>query len=408
MALISIFHPAFEAVGGAELLCAQQAGALLSLGDKVRVVTFSWDKETWEEKFPDVEVVLAKKRGFFDFLRGNSRRRKTVRRAQRAQRAIGQVDAVVAMNPPASTMLGAMSFRSRRVWQCNEPMRSVHLEHANPRLFHRAKAPPESGTDFATGLWRAQLKRFHEDASYATRTRHAVEVDVEYTRKLDAIYAISEFSRDNARRIYGKCDQVVVYPIVQFPLSTYQRGAIDGTAVEVLAHTRLELLKNVDTVIRGFALMNRVHPKTRLHVVGDGPMRAQLEDLARSLMPANAVVFHGFLPRVELERIYARCDIFTLLTLDEPFGMVFPEAAARGLMLIGPDHGGPLEILDGGRFGQCVDPFDPEALGAALFRCTRFNRVELDRLRSDANRACRERFDVSVVAPKLRKAILGI
>jgi glycosyltransferase involved in cell wall biosynthesis len=93
--------------------------------------------------------------------------------------------------------------------------------------------------------------------------------------------------------------------------------------------------------------------------------------------------------------------VFALLTLDEPFGMVFPEAAARGLLLVGPDHGGPFEIMDGGRLGWPCDPFSPEAFAAALFEINGLDDADVDRRRAKADLACRDRYSEAVIGPQL-------
>jgi glycosyltransferase involved in cell wall biosynthesis len=94
-----------------------------------------------------------------------------------------------------------------------------------------------------------------------------------------------------------------------------------------------------------------------------------------------------------------------LLPVDEPFGMVFPEAAAHGLLLVGPDHGGPLEILDGGRFGWVCDAFSPEQLAEAFARIWALDDATVDRRREEADRACRARYAVDVVGPQLLRLL---
>ena len=87
--------------------------------------------------------------------------------------------------------------------------------------------------------------------------------------------------------------------------------------------------------------------------------------------------------------------------MDEPFGMVYPEAAARGLLLIGPDHGGPMEILDGGRLGSTVDALSPAALVDVLCEIASLSSAEVDRRREAADRACRQRYAREFVGDKL-------
>ncbi len=136
-------------------------------------------------------------------------------------------------------------------------------------------------------------------------------------------------------------------------------------------------------------------------MVGDGPFRDRLEALASVECRPGTVRFHGYLPAEDLQAVYEACDVFALLTLDEPFGMVYPEAAAKGLLLIGPDHGGPLEILDGGRLGWVVDAFSPTALAEALASVWSLDDAEVDRRREEVDRACRSRFGLQAVGPQL-------
>jgi glycosyltransferase involved in cell wall biosynthesis len=259
-----------------------------------------------------------------------------------------------------------------------------------------------SGLEEATRAFARDL-RIHDagmGGNSSLRARHAY--DLEAARGLDLIYAISEFSRDNARRIYGRCREEVIYPIVRFPESGPRRGGLDRSVRRILVHSRLEVLKNIDTVVRGFEVFRASSPvPCELHVVGEGPSRESLESLAGSLCPSGSVRFHGYLSDEALREVYAACDVFALLTLDEPFGMVYPEAAARGLLLVGPDHGGPLEILDGGRLGWTVDAFSPEALAEALARIWGLDDAEVDRRRAEADRACRARFGIEAIGPQL-------
>jgi glycosyltransferase involved in cell wall biosynthesis len=127
--------------------------------------------------------------------------------------------------------------------------------------------------------------------------------------------------------------------------------------------------------------------------------------LARELMPASAFTFHGYLSQEDLDRVYERCDVFALLTIDEPFGMVYPEAAARGLHIVGPDHGGPFEILEGGELGHCIDPFEPEALAEALRELRGLSASESAQRREAAGRSCRARFGEETIEEKLFRAL---
>lgn len=405
MSRIALFHPAFDVPGGAELLCVSEAVALRRLGEAPAFVTLGYDPSRWETLMDGIPVHRVGKYHWTDLFHGWGRMAKISRRGRRAKPLLKNFDAIVAYNHPCNAMLGSFDLPVRKVWQCNEPPRGIHYRDANPVLTARAESSVEA-QDLATQDWRQKLPHFDHQLvpgrSRYLRTRY----DLEQTQNVDHIYAISEFSRDNARTIYGRCGQEVVYPIVNFPGGGITRSGLDRSGLQVLVHSRLELLKNVDTVIRGFARFQHDHPGSHLHLVGDGPARGPLESITQELLPASARTFHGYLPTEDLRAVYERCDVFALLTLDEPFGMVYPEAAAKGLLLIGPDHGGPREILDGGRYGWCVDAFSPEALAQALEEVWALSDAEVDRRRVEADRACRDRYSEAVIGPQLRRVIL--
>lgn len=405
MAKIALFHPAFQTPGGAEFLCAQQARYLATHGDSVELVTLAFDAEKWAGRLEGLPVQVARKRHWTDPFFGVSRLAKLRTRGRRAAQRLAGCEVAVAHNHPCNAMLGASDLNIRKVWQCNEPPRGLHARKANPRLTHWVQQNKDS-QDAASIEWRKVLR--NHDAAVAAKRGFAARVcfDIAQTTRLDHIYAISEFSRDNARAIYGRCGQEVVYPMVRFPEPGKSRSGLDPSGLQVLVHSRLEVLKNIDTVIRGFAAFRTHHADARLHVVGDGAEGDSLKRIARKLMPQDAAIFHGFLPGKDLQAVYDACDVLALLTLDEPFGMVYPEAAARGLLLIGPDHGGPFEILEGGKLGWCVDPFSPEALAQALEEVAGLSDSEADRRRIAADQACRARFSESVIGPQLRRVIL--
>jgi glycosyltransferase involved in cell wall biosynthesis len=174
-----------------------------------------------------------------------------------------------------------------------------------------------------------------------------------------------------------------------------------------LVHTRLEYLKNVEVILSSFAAFRRRHPSALLHIVGEGSAGRDLQALARRLDVSQATRFHGFLSRTDLSAVYDACDVFALLPIDEPFGMVFPEAAARGLLIVGPDHGGPLEILDGGKLGWVCDPFAEESVLDALERVFALSDSEANERRAAADAACRQRYSQSAAGPQLERAVLG-
>lgn len=402
MSRIALFHPEFGATGGAESVLLEEGSCLRSAGDEVTVCAMRFDETRWGGRLDGLalRVLPPYERRRTDALRAIGPLGRRRARARRVTRHLAEFDLVVAHNHPCNALLGASGLPVPKIWRCHEPPRFLHPREANPAITAWVESRPADDADGKVVFWRRRLEAHRPEEP-------AVRFDLQGVAGIDRIVSNSAFTRDNARRIYGRGGGDVLYPIVRFPGSARARTGIDRSGPGILVLSRLEIVKNVDTVIRGFAAFHGSRPSAVLHVVGEGADRTSLEDLAGRLLPPGAVHFHGFLPGRALDAVVDRCDVFALLPLDEPFGLVFPEAAARGLLLIGPDHGGPVEILDGGRLGFCVDAFDPEALAGALREVVSLPDADADRLRVKADAACRSRYARDVLASQVARALLG-
>lgn len=398
----AFFHPQFKGVGGAEVLIAAQARFLVENGHEVRLVTHMRQPERWQTAFAGVTQTH-----FQTYLPSEwylPRATRVERALPRALELLRGSEVVIAHNFPSCALLGMADLPgTKRVWYCNEPNRTLHLIESTPHLHARVQAAPaRSGAERAYAN-KLRLYKLVTSTELGRRTR---ELDRRYSAQVELVCANSQFTRDNIQRIYQRSDAHVIHPIIEFPAAGRRRTGIDRSrGLQVLAHARLDPIKNLDHVLRGFALYARRARDAQLHVVGVGPERRALERASRQLGVHAAVRFHGFLPQAELERVYDACDVFALTPIDEPFGMVFPEAAARGLIMIGTDHAGPAEILDGGALGYLCDPFAPEALCEQLQRIAAESDVHHDGMRARCAEACVSRYSASTLGPKLLRLL---
>ena len=126
--------------------------------------------------------------------------------------------------------------------------------------------------------------------------------------------------------------------------SADSRASQTGTKLELLFVGGLVPRKACDLALRGAAAILR-NDSARFTVVGDGPERGRLEQLAKSLGIEKAVSFCGWLDHAEvLERMRA-ADVFVFPTLrDNGAGVVF-EALACGAVPVVADFGGPGDIV---------------------------------------------------------------
>ncbi|MGE5381639.1 MAG: glycosyltransferase family 4 protein [Methylocystaceae bacterium] len=136
---------------------------------------------------------------------------------------------------------------------------------------------------------------------------------------------------------------------------------LDGDEALILYVGRLASEKEIDVLFAAADILQQRGTKHRLLVVGDGPYRPYLEQMA-----GKSVVFAGYQTGKELQAIYAAADIFAFPSPNETFGMVVLEAMASGLPVIGVDTGGVSELITNGLNGLTFTHGDSEQLARQL------------------------------------------
>lgn len=133
--------------------------------------------------------------------------------------------------------------------------------------------------------------------------------------------------------------------------------------------------KGHDVLIEALATVRAQVPGVEWVVIGDGPLRAELEVLARSTGVADAVRFLGSLSDAQRDLWLRRADLFAMPSrlpggglAGEGFGIVYLEAAAYGKPVLAGNVAGALDAVADGESGLLVDPTDPQAVASAITR----------------------------------------
>jgi glycosyltransferase involved in cell wall biosynthesis len=198
------------------------------------------------------------------------------------------------------------------------------------------------------GTEHGQFSDSPEDRSIRQGIQDLDRVSLGEARKL---FATSQNVAERLQRSTGFVAEVLPHPPQELAYRCDRYGDF------VLCVGRLDTTKRVELLLNAAAL----DPAIEVVVVGEGPDRGRLEELAN-----GRVRFAGHVSEQELADLYATCRAVFYAPLDEDFGMVPYEAfrAAKPVVTTS-DAGGPLEVVVDGRNGRVVEP-DPSSVAVAL------------------------------------------
>lgn len=147
----------------------------------------------------------------------------------------------------------------------------------------------------------------------------------------------------------------------------YLRGLgahVEEDSVVVGIAARLNPVKDIATLIRGFAIAAEQADKLRLVIAGDGQDRAMLEALAKQLGVEEKVCFAGWLG--DMDTFYQAIDINTLTSVSETFPYALTEGARYALPTVSSRVGGVPYLIDHAVNGFLFPAGDAKALGKYL------------------------------------------
>ena len=129
---------------------------------------------------------------------------------------------------------------------------------------------------------------------------------------------------------------------------------------------RLQEVKGVRYLIESLVELKTVIPKVKLLIVGDGPLRASLQDYAQELGLGEQVIFTGY--RRDIPQVLNAMNVFVLPSLREDLPLSPIEAMAMRKPVVATNVGGIPEVVVDGETGILVPPKDASALAKAISR----------------------------------------
>lgn len=218
---------------------------------------------------------------------------------------------------------------------------------------------------------------------------------------------VSEFIRQAALRRDFPADKLRVHyiGIDCGRLSARTDAGDDDLVVHV---GRLVEKKGTAYLIQAFVEVRRRFPSARLAIVGDGPLREELQSQARALGLAEAVQFHGVRRNDEVLSLVRQAAVMVVPSVtgsdgdSEGFGIVNIEAGAQGVPVVGYRSGGIVEAIEDGYSGLLCEERDVDGLVRHI--CTLLESRHLrEKVGRQARRYVEDRFDLSKQTAKLEQ-----
>ena len=173
-------------------------------------------------------------------------------------------------------------------------------------------------------------------------------------------YLIERVGIDASRieQIHNGVDTERFVPAPARPSAVLPPNFVGPDSIVIGTVGRLQRVKDHQTLVRAFATLagrdDTIGKSIRLVIVGDGPLRAELEALIESLGIGAKTWMPGAVSNVA--QVMQAFDVFVLPSLSEGISNTILEAMASGLPLVVTDVGGNMELVEEGRSGRFSRP----------------------------------------------------
>lgn len=227
--------------------------------------------------------------------------------------------------------------------------------------------------------------------------------------RADCVTAVSRGVADDLQtrlRLEPKRTRVVYNPVITPDLLEHSWAPVDEPWLEddlpvLVAAGRLTRVKGFDLLLRALATVRSDHD-CRLIILGEGPLRGELERQVQELGLAGSVKLPGFVANPSA--YMRRSTVFVLSSHFEGLPGVLIQAMACGVAVVATDcRFGPNEIVTDGEDGVLVPPAKPGALSAALLKLLRNGAYR--RALGEAARISAQRFTLEAVMPNYVRAL---
>jgi glycosyltransferase involved in cell wall biosynthesis len=174
---------------------------------------------------------------------------------------------------------------------------------------------------------------------------------------------------------------------------------VEKDDIVVLSVQRLFQRKGMEYLVYAIPTAIRENPHMKFVIIGEGPEKAKLKELAKTLKVNERIIFLGFVSSEELPKYYAACDVFALPSLYEQFGIVLAEAMACGKPVVSTEVGAIPEVVENGKTGLLAEPKNPKQFAEALLKLASDENLRR-KMGEEGRKKVEKEYDWDIIAEK--------
>lgn len=180
----------------------------------------------------------------------------------------------------------------------------------------------------------------HDDNLVAKLAKHKIRSISKLVSNFDKVYVVSQSVKINLEKEGFKT--YLINNVVDFKTFSYKKNAKRDL---ILSAGHLEHRKGMDVLIEAWSISN-LKDRNKLLIIGDGPEKGKLLKKVNDLELNESISFYGSYNRDFFSEVLDSALLFVLASRSESFGLVYAEALASGVPVVGTLCGGPEGLVN--------------------------------------------------------------
>jgi glycosyltransferase involved in cell wall biosynthesis len=216
--------------------------------------------------------------------------------------------------------------------------------------------------------------------------------------RYDCIHTVSDATKNDIKKLGTK------KPIHVIPNCLQQEESIqtEQKTQQFVYLGRLVFYKNLEVILRAFAIVAKKYPDTKLVIAGDGPHKESLQKIVKKLEIVNNIEFAGYVTPQQKSKLLAESNALLFPSKIEGFGLVMLEAFQQNRPVLVSDIPPMSDIVENEKTGIVIDSEDEEKWADQIISLIN-NPQKSDQMGKDGNLVLKEKYNQKLFYEKIIK-----